>query len=118
MSAIRITGSLARDAELRFSTDGAAWLILEIHQGPGALPVQARRRIGTGPAAAIAARSSASHLRRGSRVTVHADTYAVEYLPTPHLVLSRVDVVEHQPIAPRHEPDEPRWPIQPAPQPT
>lgn len=104
MSAIRITGTLGRDAELRFATDGAAWLILEIHQHGAGLAVQARKRVGGGEAGAIAARNSAAHLRQGTRVTVHADKYSVEHLPTPHLVLSRVDMVEHQPLAPRHEP--------------
>ena len=37
MSAIRITGTLGRDAELRFATDGSAWLILEIHQAGAGL---------------------------------------------------------------------------------
>lgn len=90
MSAIRITGTLGRDAELRFSTDGVA--------------VQAVRRVGGGEAGAVAARNSAAHLRKGTRVTVHAGAYDVEHLPTPHLVLRRVDMIEHQPSAPRHEP--------------
>ena len=104
MSAIRITGTLGRDAELRFATDGSAWLILEIHQAGAGLAVQARRRVGGGEAGAVAARNSAAHLRKGTRVTVHAGGYDIEHLPTPHLVLSRVDMIEHQPIAPRHEP--------------
>ena len=109
MSAIRISGVLGRDAECRIDTSGAAWVILEVHPIPGsALAVQARRRVGTGPAAHIAAHSSAHHLRRGTPVTVHAAGCEIEQLPTPHLVLLGVDWVEHQPIVSRQEPREPQ----------
>jgi hypothetical protein len=103
MSALRLTGTLGRDAEARTATDGTAWLCIELHQGCGSIAAAARRCMGTGPAAQIAARSAASHLKAGSRVTVHAAGYDIRHQPTDHLVLVGVDHIEHQAPAPRHE---------------
>jgi hypothetical protein len=100
MSAIRIAGTLARDAEARFSTDGTAHVCIEVLQPGSALPFTAQRSFDNTAASAIAARSMAAHLRRGS----HVARYDIALAPTPHLVLVDVDRIEHQPIAPRHEP--------------
>ncbi len=106
MSAIRITGVLGRRAEAHISPDGTAWLSIEIHQTGGHIAVSARRCMGKGPAAQIAARSAANHLRTGVRVTVHAARFDIAHSPSPHLVLLDVDHIEHQAAAPRHEPAE------------
>jgi hypothetical protein len=103
MSALRITGTLGRAAEARTSTDGVAWLCIELHQGAGSMAATARLRIGHGPAAQIAARHKARLLPAGSRVTVHAAGYAIAHLPSDHLVLLGVDFIEHQAPAPHHE---------------
>lgn len=99
MSAIRITGTLGRDAEARFDVSGGAWLYLELHLGPNTLAVQARKHVGSGPSAQIAAASSSRLLRKGARVTVHAGSYNIAYTPSPHIVLGAVDYLEHQPVA-------------------
>jgi hypothetical protein len=104
MSAIRITGTLARDAEARFATDGTASVCIEVLQPGSSLPFTAQRTFDNTAASGIAARSMAAHLRRGSHVTVHAGRYDIALAPTPHLVLFDVDRIEHQPITPRHEP--------------
>jgi hypothetical protein len=104
MSAIRITGTLARDAEARFSTDGTARVCIEVQQPGSPLPFTAQRTFDNTAASGIAARSMAAHLRRGSHVTVHAARYEIAIAPTLHLVLVDVDRIEHQPIAPRHAP--------------
>lgn len=92
MSAIKVTGTLGRNAEARFTPDGTAWLCIEIHQGHNA--VAARRRYDNSAASAIVVRNLAHHLRQGSRVTVHAEHYEIEMRPTPHLVLTDVSSIE------------------------
>lgn len=98
MSAVRIVGTLGRDAELRIGTDSTAWLCLEIHQGVDSVAVVARKHVGSGGAAAIAGQSTARQLRRGTRVTVHAGGFHIVHTPSPHLVLRDVDFIEHQPV--------------------
>lgn len=92
MSAIKVTGTLGRNAEARFTPDGTAWLCVEIHQGHNA--VAARRRYDNSAASAIVVRSLAHHLCQGSRVTVHAEHYDIQMRPTPHLVLTDVSSIE------------------------
>jgi len=107
MSAIRITGTLGRDAQARYTPEGEAWLFLEIHQGVDAIAIEARRRIGTGPSAQIAASRTAAYLRKGSRVTVHADAYTIDWANgQPHLLLTNVTGIEHQPVRSHYETDQ------------
>jgi hypothetical protein len=106
MSALRLTGTLARDAEPRIATDGTAFVYLEVHQDKGIIAAAVRRRIGQGPAAQIAARSAAAQLRAGVRVTVHAAGFDIAYSPCPHLLLLGVDHVERQVPLARTEPSE------------
>jgi single-stranded DNA-binding protein len=107
MSAIRITGTLGRDAQARYTHEGQAWLFLEIHQGPGSIAVEARRCIGKGPSAQIAASRTAAYLRKGSRVTVHADAYTIgSGVGYPYLLLANVSSIEHQPVRSHYETDQ------------
>ncbi len=77
MSAITFTGRAEADAEARSTRDGV-WLVsvrvaLPAPEGAKPIPVLAVQQMGTGNAAALAARSRAHHLKRGVRVTVEAD---------------------------------------------
>ena len=80
MSAITITGRLAEDAQARRTrTDQHLLLLrLELPAPAGGRPVvvRAQQDFGTGPAAAIACRNRAHHLRRGVRATLAGDTLA------------------------------------------
>ncbi len=104
MSAVTIRGALIDDAECRTSTDGAAWLFVQVSQGPASVPAHAAQRLGTGPAAQIAARSAARHLRRGLLITVRARACDIALSPRPHLVLTGVDSIQYFVPLPRHEP--------------
>ena len=70
---VRITGTLARQAELRMSTGAQphGFLFLHIESGAG-LPFEARQDVGTDPCAITAAATKQHQLRRGSTVTVYA----------------------------------------------
>jgi hypothetical protein len=94
MGGLRLTGTLGRDAEFRTSTDGTAWVYVEVHQGPGTIAAAGRRCMGRGPAAQIAARNAAHHLRSGTRVCVHADGYSIAHSPSLHLVLDGISHIE------------------------
>lgn len=93
---IRVTGTLGRDAEARAGTGDDWWLFLEIHQGASGLAVAAAKHIGSGASAAIASKSMAHHLRRGTPVTVRAARYDIRLTPTPHLVLVNVQHIDYQ----------------------
>lgn len=103
MTALRITGILARQARSATGIDGSAWLDVELAQAElHAARLVARRCYGTGPAAQLAASNAARHLRSGTTVTVHAQTLDVRLHPTPHVVLWGVDLIEqHATSAPR-----------------
>ncbi len=68
----RITGTLARAAEVRVCLGGAYVLDLELEQisATDPHPIVCRRQYGHGSSAAIAAHSAATHLRQGTRVEV------------------------------------------------
>ena len=70
---VRITGVLARQAELRMTTGAPPHgiLFLDIESGAG-LPFEARQDVGTDPCAITAAAAKQHQLRRGSTVTVYA----------------------------------------------
>lgn len=99
MSNFKVTGTLGRHAQARFSPDGTAWLVLEIHQGPNTLAVAARQRFDRTAASAIAVRNLAYHLRAGSRVTVHAERYEIVLRPTPHLLVEDAKHIERLAVA-------------------
>ncbi|WP_287880474.1 hypothetical protein [Acidovorax sp.] len=78
MSDIVLKARLADDAQARMTRDGQHLLMLRAalpggdaagHAGK-AITVRAVQQFGTGPAAAIACRNRAHHLRRGVRVTL------------------------------------------------
>lgn len=104
MSATTLRGALIADAEVRIGTDGSAWLCVQVSQGPASVPASAMQRLGDGPAAQIAARSAARHLRRGTLVTVRARACDIALTPQPHLVLTGVDSIQYPLPLPRHEP--------------
>lgn len=76
MSPITLTGRVARDAEARTTPEGQWHVVVRIElpavTGQKPMPLQAIQQMGSGTAAALAARSRAHHLRRGVRVTVEA----------------------------------------------
>lgn len=94
MSAIKVTGRLARDAHTSASTDGSSWLFVEIGGDCNRLGVTARQNFGRGNSQAYIADKAARQLRQGARVTVHAAGYDISYSPQPHLVLVSVDMIE------------------------
>lgn len=72
-AAIKINGTLQRDAEVRHTpgSNSHALLVAELHTGRG-LPYQVLQDLGTSPAAHLAAESKARLLRRGALCTVWA----------------------------------------------
>jgi hypothetical protein len=77
MSAITLTGRVEADAEARSTRDGV-WSVsvrvaLPAPAGAKPMTVMAVQQMGTGNAAALAARNRAHHLKRGVRATVHAE---------------------------------------------
>lgn len=70
---VRITGTLARQAELRMTTGEHPHgiLFLDIEAGTG-LPFEARQDVGADPCAITAAVTKQRQLRRGATVTVYA----------------------------------------------
>lgn len=77
MSAITLTGRVEEDAQARTTRDGlwhvSVRVALPSPAGERPITVVAIQQMGTGNAAALAARSRAHHLRRGVRATVEAD---------------------------------------------
>ena len=78
MSAITLTGRVEADAEARTTRDGV-WSVsvrvtLPSPTGTKPITVLAVQQMGTGTAAALAARSRAHHLKRGVRATVQAES--------------------------------------------
>lgn len=95
MSALQVSGRLARDAEARFSTDGTAWLAVELQPDGGqGLALLAARRFDASAAAGIAARRTAYRLRAGARVRVHAAGAVFVHERGPCLRLLDVDLIE------------------------
>ncbi len=77
MSAITLTGRVEADAEARSTPDGV-WSVsvrvaLPAPSGAKHMTLVAVQQMGTGTAAALAARSRAHHLKRGVRATVQAE---------------------------------------------
>ena len=103
MSVIVLTGHLCEDAQARSAIDGQQLVMVRVLLPPSAslAPVQVRavKQFGTGPAAAIAARISAHHLRRGVRVVLsggslslhrgYAMLHRLDALRMPDLVVAR-----------------------------
>lgn len=109
MNAIRITGHLARDAQARYTPEGQAWLFLDLDNGAGGLPVEARRCMGQGSAAQIVAARTAHRLRRGCCVTIHADSYRLaQDTADTTLLLTEITHIEHQAGPAYHEQPEPQ----------
>jgi hypothetical protein len=113
MSAVRISGPLARDAVCRKSAadrpeNVLSWLCVEVAQPDDGLHCHAAWLLGAGPAAAIAGDVNARQLRRGARVVVHAAGWHISYTPSPHLVLREVDFIEHPAAPAYHEPRAPQ----------
>lgn len=101
---IRLTGQLGRDAQARYTPQGQAWLFLEIENGQDGVSVEARRCVGEGPAAQMVAARTAHRLRRGSRVTVYAQSYRIAHdAAGAHLLLGDVTHIEHQAVVAYHE---------------
>ena len=73
MSAVRIHGTLVRRPEARRDLAGCWWLVLEVAPERGSARLAGRQRFGDTPAAAIACRNSAWHLRAGSRCQSRAE---------------------------------------------
>lgn len=77
MAAISVTGRVEEDAEARVTRDGlwhvSVRVALPSPAGQRPITVLAVQQMGSGTAAALAARSRAHHLRRGVRATVQAD---------------------------------------------
>lgn len=94
MSAIRLSGALARDGRHFTGTDGAAYLEVAVSQTACAVDVIARRPFGTGHAAQYAAQRAAAHLKRGAHVTVYAAGFAIDRRAR-QLLLQGVDHIEH-----------------------
>jgi hypothetical protein len=113
MSAVRISGPLARDAVCRKSAadrpeNVLSWLCVEVAQPDDGLHCHAAWLLGAGPAAAIAGDANARRLRRGARVVVHAAGWHISDTPSPHLVLREVDFIEHPAAPAYHEPRAPQ----------
>lgn len=103
MSAITLTGRLAEDAQNRSTTADGHVLLFVLSLPPAStgkpLLVRVRQHFGTGPAAALACRNKAHHLRRGTRVTVagaaigwtrgSAQLERLEYVHTPDIPTHR-----------------------------
>lgn len=70
---VRITGVLARQAELRMSTGDQPHGFLFLHiEADAGFPFEARQDVGADPCAITAAAAKQRLLRRGSTVTVYA----------------------------------------------
>lgn len=100
---IRITGTLARNAESRSGANHTWWVCMEIHQAPDALPVAATKCIGSGASADLASKAMCQHLRRGAEVTVRAARYDIALRPSPHLVLVNVQHIDYRVPVPYQE---------------
>lgn len=103
MSAIAVSGRVEEDAQARTTRDGV-WHVsvrvaLTAPIGERPITLIAVQEMGTGNAAALAARSRAHHLRRGVRAVVEADSirwvrgrarvHGAIVLRTPDLDISR-----------------------------
>jgi hypothetical protein len=99
MSAIRITGMVARPGRHFCMPDGTALLEVVLTQGAGSVDVVGRLRVGQGHAAQYAAQRAARHIRPRMRVTVHAAGFEIDHR-SGHLVLQGVDHIEHHTEAP------------------
>lgn len=111
MSAVRIIGRLARDAVVRINPrNGTAWIEIELgHAAGGSVqartcaPTIALQRSGEGASAQFIAHATARRLRAGARVAVHASGYVIRHLPSPHLELIGVELIEQLEVHPVHE---------------
>lgn len=100
MSAIVITGTLARDAEYRRTVDGAACVCIVISQAGTYAEIHGQYRMGKGASAEIAAERKARRMRRGTRVKVHAGSAGVGYrVPQPEIQLHDVERIEEPDLA-------------------
>lgn len=107
---IRLRGRVV-SARHYMCTAGSSWLHLVLAQQPAAFAghhgrpgITARRLLGTGPAAQMAAASLANHLRAGDVVVVWAD--AIGVCPhTGHFRLHGCSQVERLDMPPEPEPD-------------
>lgn len=99
MSAIRLSGRLARDARHMVDTKGTAYIEVAVSQGEKSVDAVARRRVGVGNGAQFVAQRTAAHLRAGARVTVHAAHFEINRREGV-LYLHGVDHIEHHTEAP------------------
>lgn len=95
MSAITVTGRLDADAKMLVSTDGTAFVAVELGMVGTGKEVRAMHRIGTGPACQHVAKIKALSLRRGTKVRVHAGGFEIDLSPVKHLVLVGVSMIEN-----------------------
>lgn len=68
---VKVTGTLASDAVMRFTAGGVASVQYEIVQ-PDSRPLMAEELVGADPLRIYAVRSRLQLLRAGDRITVHA----------------------------------------------
>lgn len=93
MSAVRLTGTLVRDAQARICTDGTALLDVMFSLGEGVGPLCATRNFGHGYAAQHVCELDARRYRKGMQVTLHARGFAAGPRDQ-HLTVLGVDHLE------------------------
>lgn len=95
MSAIVVTARLSADARMLVSTDGTAYVAVDMRMVGTGKEVRCMHRIGTGPACQHVAKVKALSLRRGAKVRVHAGGFEIDVSPVKHLVLVGVSLIEN-----------------------
>lgn len=100
---LRASGTLLRDAELRFTVGAQRHAFLRVEFGTGAgLPYLATQDLGTEPLQHLAAEAKARLLRQGRRVTVYAAgaTFRSDHDSAALRLVDVTDLVVHDLPAP------------------
>lgn len=90
----RITGTLARDAEVRRTTDGHYLVTVALLACATSPAITATYCTGEGDLGALAAESNARNKRRGQRVAIHCRGLIIDHPAYPVLRCLGVDLIE------------------------